>query len=272
MYKLLALDMDGTALSSDNSLSPYLQSVLKEVSRKIDVIFATGRHHIAVEPYQRMLNLTTPSICCNGTYVFDFSTHKIVMGTGLKKKDALQFYQMVSKADIKHALYVEDAIFYSLSSPPNYIDRLAKWSLSLPTDSRPKIEVIDSFKKAISGTQHVWKLLLEGQHSDLEAIIKDNWVKKTFSLERSWSNRVDCVPIGNSKGNRLAQYIGTIGVKPEEVVAAGDNYNDLSMIIMSGLGIAMENAKPSVKKQADIICSTDNNGHGLARLIEELFL
>ncbi len=272
MYKLLALDMDGTVLSSDHTISPYLKDVLTAVKEKIDVLFVTGRHHVAAQPYYQELEFTTPTICCNGTYVYDYKTQKIVMENSLKKEDALRFHRMAKEAGMKQVLYVEDAMLYSDSNPVEYIAQLVDWTKSFPESQRPKIEAVHSFEDAIYQSDYVWKLVLEGLPETLSSLIHDPWVQQTFNPEQSWFNRVDCAPAGNSKGNRLAQYIESIGISPDEVVAAGDNFNDMSMIQLAGLGVAMNNAEPEVKQVADEICETDSDGDGLAKLIEKLFL
>ncbi|MBF4364986.1 HAD hydrolase family protein, partial [Vibrio anguillarum] len=68
------------------------------------------------------------------------------------------------------------------------------------------------------------------------------WVQETFNGERSWSNRVDFAAKGNSKGQRLAEYVQSLGYHANHVLAVGDNHNDISMLDYAGLGVAMLNA------------------------------
>lgn len=272
MHKLLALDMDGTVLTSDHTISPYLKEVLKALKEKVDVLFVTGRHHIAAEPYYHDLALTTPTICCNGTYMYDYHQQKVLLENSLSKDDALRFYKMTKEAGIKQVLYVDDAMLYSDTNPVEYIDKLVHWANSFPKTERPKIEAIHSFEDAIYQARYVWKLVLEGLPETLTSLIHDPWVQSTFNPEQSWFNRVDCSPAGNSKGNRLAQYLEMQGIAPSEVMAVGDNFNDVSMIKLAGWGVAMGNAEPGVKEIADEVCTTDNDGDGLAKLLEKYFL
>ncbi|CAH6862862.1 HAD family hydrolase [Vibrio chagasii] len=95
------------------------------------------------------------------------------------------------------------------------------------------------------------------------------WVKDHFNGERSWSNRIDFAAKGNSKGLRLAEYVNELGFKPSQVIAVGDNHNDISMLQYAGLGVAMFNADDTVKSNAQVVCKTDNNQDGLAHLIRE---
>ncbi|MDC0609546.1 Cof-type HAD-IIB family hydrolase [Vibrio sp.] len=272
MYKLLALDMDGTVLSNDHIISPYLKDVLTAVKEKTHVLFVTGRHHVAAQPYHKELALTTPAICCNGTYVYDFANQKVLMENALKKQDALRFFNMAKDAGMKQVLYVADAMLYSEQNPVDYIDGLVHWAKSFPENERPKIAATHSFEEAIQSAEYVWKIVLEGLPETLTSILHDPWVQATFNPEQSWFNRVDCAPAGNSKGNRLAQYIESIGILPNEVMAVGDNFNDVSMLKFAGYGVAMKNAEPDVQSIADEVCTTTNEGDGLAKLLEKTFL
>ncbi|MFA0500109.1 HAD hydrolase family protein, partial [Vibrio sp. 10N.222.46.A1] len=93
--------------------------------------------------------------------------------------------------------------------------------------------------------------------------------EENFNGERSWSNRIDFAAKGNSKGLRLAEYIAELGYQADDVIAVGDNHNDISMLKYAGLGVAMLNADDIVKSHVQCVCSTDNNHDGLARLIRE---
>ncbi len=93
-----------------------------------------------------------------------------------------------------------------------------------------------------------------------------------FPGEKSWSNRIDFANKGNTKGGaRLAEYIQTIGIKPSEVIAIGDNHNDISMIELAGIGVAMANADDVVKRAADILTPEGNDGQGIADIISTYF-
>ena len=61
------------------------------------------------------------------------------------------------------------------------------------------------------------------------------------------------------------------GIKPEEIIAIGDDSNDINMIKNAGLGIAMKNSIPKVLEAADIITEFDNNNSGVAKVLEEIF-
>lgn len=80
-------------------------------------------------------------------------------------------------------------------------------------------------------------------------------VGQTLGLECEWSwhDQVDIAREGNSKGKRLAQWVASQGLSMQDVVAFGDNYNDLSMLEAAGTGVAMGNAVDEVKARANVV-------------------
>jgi Cof subfamily protein (haloacid dehalogenase superfamily) len=272
MYKLLALDLDGTVLNSANTISAALKETIKSISKDVMVVIVTGRHHTAAEPYYNELGLTTPIICCNGTYVYDYQSKSVLAENSISKKNAREFIALSELYSLKKVMYVQDTMTYSLDQPIEYMKALKEWSLSFPEANRPSIKQINNFNEELEITPYIWKFVVEGEGDNIEEFSSLPFIKKHFIGERSWHNRIDFSHEGNSKGNRLGRFIKAYDIQAEQVVAIGDNHNDISMIEFSGLGIAMLNAEPVVKDSADQVCETDNNDqHGLAQLIDRIF-
>ncbi|GAB7225192.1 Cof-type HAD-IIB family hydrolase [Vibrio owensii] len=269
MYKVLALDLDGTVLTDDHSIHPEVKKAIQEAQQKCHVVIVTGRHHTAARPYYDELGLTTPIICCNGTYVYDYHNDRVLKHNSIDKEDALTFIALAKEFQVKMVMYVTDAMTYSNYNPIHYMEALEKWAKTAPEHLQPKIYKIDSFSEEVRNTEFVWKFVVEGLPSSVERLIENPWMKEKFNGERSWSNRIDFAAKGNSKGLRLAEYVSELGYHPNHVIAVGDNHNDISMLRYAGLGVAMNNADETVRSSARLVCETDNNNDGLARLIRE---
>ncbi|MDA0121142.1 MULTISPECIES: Cof-type HAD-IIB family hydrolase [Vibrio] len=269
MYKVLALDLDGTVLTDDHSIHPEVKKAIQEAQQKCHVVIVTGRHHTAARPYYDELGLTTPIICCNGTYVYDYHNDRVLKHNSIEKEDALTFIALAKEFQVKMVMYVTDAMTYSNYNPIHYMEALEKWAKTAPEHLQPKIYKIDSFSEEVRNTEFVWKFVVEGLPSSVERLIENPWVKEKFNGERSWSNRIDFAAKGNCKGLRLAEYVSELGYHPNHVIAVGDNHNDISMLRYAGLGVAMNNADETVRSSARLVCETDNNNDGLARLIRE---
>ena len=85
MYKVLALDLDGTVLQDDHTIHPEVKKAIQEVKQYCHVVIVTGRHHTAARPYYYELGLDTPIICCNGTYVYDYQTETVLTQNAIDK-------------------------------------------------------------------------------------------------------------------------------------------------------------------------------------------
>src|SRR5664279_2812697 len=76
-FQLVALDLDGTALDSHLQIRPAtIEALQRARAQGVEVMLVTGRHHVATYAYWHQLGLELPAICCNGTYVYDFRTHR----------------------------------------------------------------------------------------------------------------------------------------------------------------------------------------------------
>ncbi len=269
MYKVLALDLDGTALTDNRTIHPEVKKAIQEAQQSCHVVIVTGRHHTAARPYYYELGLTTPVICCNGTYIYDYQNNQVKAHNALDKQAALDFIALAEEYNARMVMYVTDAMLYSKHEPIAYMQALESWSQNLSEQVRPNIYKIDSFSEQATLAELVWKFVVEAEPDAIEELLQQPLIQDKFCGERSWSNRIDFAAKGNTKGSRLAEYLTQQGYRPDEVIAVGDNHNDISMIRLAGLGVAMQNADDTVKSYADEICSTDNNQDGLARLIRE---
>jgi hypothetical protein len=269
MYQVLALDLDGTVLNRDHAINPEVKAAIREAQEACHVVIVTGRHHTAAKPYYEELGLDTPVICCNGTYIYDYKNQQVIRENSLDKDVARQFYNLAVDHGMKMVLYTTHAMMYSRTQPVDYMHELAGWARQYAEDVRPDIRQIDSFEDEIRNADYVWKFVIEGEPENIARLQGHELVQEHFSGERSWSNRVDFARKGNNKGGRLAEYLQEKGYLPEQVIAIGDNHNDISMLQLAGLGVAMQNADDTVKAAADMVCVTDNNSDGIARLIRE---
>ncbi|MGB5445668.1 MAG: Cof-type HAD-IIB family hydrolase [Psychromonas sp.] len=272
MYKLLALDLDGTVLNSKHQINQPLIETIKNLPDDIMVMIVTGRHHTAAKPYYDQLNLTTPIICCNGTYLYDFKTLEVISENSIPKDQALQFLSLCDQYGMKKTMYVTHSMLYDESNPMTYMETLQHWSLQFPEDDRPSIIKISDFETSIRNNNYVWKFVLEGKYEDVAAFFADPFIKTEFSVEQSFFNRFDLARKGNTKGNRLAEYISSMGIHPEQVVAIGDHNNDISMFAVAGMGVTLDHADQVVKQAANVVIDSNNDDlHGLANFINSLF-
>lgn len=270
MYKILALDLDGTVLNSKNRINPDLVKTIQQIAKKVQVVIVTGRHHVAARPYYQELMLNTPIICCNGTYIYDYENEHVIAENSLDKQLATEFIALSEQQGLKMVMYVRDAMLYSRERPIDYMEDLLQWSKSFPEGEQPNIHRVDDFNTELQNSEYIWKFVVEG--NDLDDFLKIDFVKSNFNGERSWVDRIDFCASGNSKGNRLAEHCKRLAIPLNECIAVGDNHNDISMLKIAGLSIAMQNAEQEVKSVADIVTNGSNDEDALSTLLSDLLL
>lgn len=272
-YRVIALDLDGTLLDPNKQILPQSLAAIKQArSQGIKVIIATGRHHVAIHPFYQALNLDTPAICCNGTYLYDYQTKKVLESDPLLAEEAMKVVEHLQGTDINHLMYVDDAMLYQQHN--DAIERTLKWADSLPENQRPNIHKIDNFNTAIQQVSAIWKFAT--CTPDIEKLrIFSQIIQQELELacEWSWFDQVDISKKGNSKGLRLQRWVESQGqgLTMKEVIAFGDNFNDVSMLTTAGLGVAMGNSCDEVKKYADIVIDP-NTAPGIAEVIQKYVL
>ncbi len=145
--------------------------------------------------------------------------------------------------------------------------RTRNWAQALPEDQRPVFAQVDSLAQAVREVNAVWKFALTDD--DIPRLQRfAQQVGETLGLECEWSwhDQVDIARAGNSKGKRLAQWVADQGLSMQDVVAFGDNYNDLSMLEAAGTGWRWATRWTRVKARANMVIG-DNESTSIAEFI-----
>lgn len=269
-YRVIALDLDGTLLDNQKRILPESLEVLQQARQQgVKVLIVTGRHHVAIRPFYQALELDTPAICCNGTYLYDYLGKKVIESDPLTTDAASQIIQRLADTNIHRLMYVDDAMLYDNQET---IARTLQWSNTLPVDLRPNLLQVDDFNQAMHDYKSIWKFALTTPdrnelHEFTQSIEKDLGLE----CEWSWEDQVDIAQSGNSKGKRLKRWVESQGLSMQDVLAFGDNFNDLSMLTTAGLGVAMGNAVDEIKQQATLV-TRDNTQPGIAEVIRKYVL
>ncbi len=270
-YRVIALDLDGTLLTPTKTILPEsIEALARAQQAGVKVLIVTGRHHCAIHPFYQALQLDTPAICCNGTYLYDYQAKKVLASDPLEKSQASRVIEMLDQENIHGLLYVDDAMLYQ--EPTGHVTRTLNWAQSLPEAQRPLFLQVPSLAQAALDAQSIWKFALS--HPDTRAL--QQFAERTeaelgLACEWSWHDQVDIAQAGNSKGKRLQQWVESQGLSMDQVIAFGDNHNDLSMLKNAGLGVAMGNAVDEVKECADLVIGT-NIEPGISEVVKKHFL
>lgn len=268
-YQAVAFDLDGTLLSSKSTILDSSKKVIKKIREKgIKVFIVTGRHHTAVKPYYVELELDTPIVCCNGTYLYDFSQDRVIKQNPLTSDITAFLIEQAKLLDIHTAIYTRDAMVYEKINA--HFEKLQNWVKSCPVSVRPNVYKVESFQKLIESNTTIWKVLISDPDLKKMQNFVDNLPLDQVSAEWSWHDRVDITMLGNSKGKCLKELLDQENILPENVIAFGDNFNDISMLSFVGMGIAMGESSKEVQKVAKRVIGS-NNENSIAITLNNLF-
>lgn len=270
-YRIIALDLDGTLLTQTKQILPESLNVLTQARQKgIKVVIVTGRHHVAIKPFYHALQLDTPALCCNGTYIYDFHQQQVLQKNPLTLPQSLRIIELLNDYKVHGLMYVDNAMTYEV--PDDNTVRWGVWSSRLPEALRPNIIQVKQFSETAKEANAIWKFATISDNTDSLHTFS-NVIENELGLtcEFSWHNQMDIGQAGNSKGNLLKSWVEQQGLDMSNVIAFGDNFNDLSMLEMSGLGVAMENSSDDIKAKAKLVTTT-NEQPGIANIIREYVL
>lgn len=270
-YRVIALDLDGTLLTRQKTILPESLAALQQArAAGIQVLVVTGRHHVAIHPFYQALQLDTPAICCNGTYLYDYPARRVLNASPLEKQQAQQVIGLLSQFGVHGLLYVDDAMLYQETS--GHVIRTLAWSESLPAAQRPNLQRVDSLLAAADRAEAIWKFATsDADIGKMQAFAAAVEQQLGLACEWSWHDQVDIAQAGNSKGKQLQQWVTARGLSMDQVVAFGDNYNDLSMLEAAGIGVAMGNSDDAIKARANVTIG-DNESPSIADFIRRQLL
>jgi len=250
MYRLLAIDLDGTLLTPQKLITQRTQKALFQAAEMgITIIIATGQTFQVLRQVCADLPLTAPQIIENGAIIAD-----IQHGTVLHE-------QLVPAENILPAL---DALRVYVD---NNTPRARNWyrpPLSPPVEIADVASIYPQPCIKIVGVGEVETL--REKRRELEHIFDG-----TLYVTQSSPDLVELLHPAVSKGNALRAIAADLGIAPAEVVAIGDNHNDIGMLRFAGLGVAMGHAHAEVKAAADYV-TLSNAEEGVAAVIEEVVL
>lgn len=265
-YKLLVLDLDGTLTNSQKEITPFTKEVLiKAQQQGLHIALASGRPTFGITPLAEELELKHFGgfiLSFNGGKIIDVMTGKVLFEQALPPDIPEILYNRSMEAGVSILSYNGDFI---LSETPE--NKYVQYESFL---TKMKIKGTDNFIRDLH--QPADKCLAVGDPEllvPLEEKLRQE-LSDRINVYRSEPFYLELVPKGIDKANSIKVLRNRTHTKREEIIAIGDGYNDLSMIKYVGLGVAMGNAQPPVKAQADHVLTRTNDEDGVAYFVQEI--
>ena len=277
----LAIDLDGTTLLPEGVLGDRTKDCLQKlISKGMHIIISTGRAIEASEKYRSAIGTEGPMVFFNGAEVADVPSGK-VLHTNLISLEVADF-----GADIARELGIHYQVYLPAGISPDTgkQDPKQKWEALLIEKYGPEAEMYykhTGVSAVIKDLKNIASLPLEGcikgmfiadpsLHDKVRQKFKERFGDK-ISIMRSYPTFLEVINNGVSKGEGLRIAMEHRGLKPEEVIAFGDEENDVPMFSVAGFAGAPENAREKIREQADLIYGP-NTEEGLAVYLEKVFL
>ena len=263
-YKLVAMDMDGTLLNSKRVITnETLFALKKAMASNVICTISTGRPLLGIKKYVEILGLEdSPVITYNGACVVNPKTEEILFSKDLLDCDARKIYELGSKYNVLIVVWSNNILYAN-----RFDERLESYrSLSGATPV-----LITDFEEIIK--QGISKILWSDEKEEINRYLEE-LNPNMFSNVTYVTSQPIFLEFFNkdvSKGIAVDFIAKKYGILQEEVVCIGDGLNDYEMIEYAGLGIAMGNADPEIKKIANYITGT-NDEDGIASVIYEKVL
>lgn len=266
MFKLIALDMDGTLLKSDKTISIDTHKAIQNAKAKgVKVVLATGRPVKGIQKYLQELDLLNNgdyAIAYNGAVVQNTNTGEIIAKNIMSLEDLKHLYNLSKELDVNiHALTENSCI-------------TPKWNKysQLEVDSNKiPLEILDF--SSLDNSKTIIKIMFVDEPAILERAIEriPEEVYEKYTVVRSAPYFLEFLNKRVNKGFGVELLAKSLGISAEEVICVGDAGNDVHMIEYAGLGVAMGNAFPEVKEIANYITCT-NEEDGVAEVINKFIL
>lgn len=267
---MLALDIDGTLLNSAGEITPRVREAVAGVMcAGILVTLATGRNLRGTLPIAEALQITAPMVLSNGCVVMHPITRQVLFHKHLEASvagRAVLLLQRLGLTAYASRLSLSGPEFFYQEPPsspeidlrrgrrPDSMQQVADLAAAAVQFKALKVMTLDRADVVAEAAQYLRKHL----GGECQVLVTD---------EAGGSALLEVSAQGVNKATGLAQLAALHKIRPAEIIAIGDNRNDLEMLQFAGLGVAMGNASDEVKEAAQVVTAS-NDADGVACFLE----
>ncbi|QDP39868.1 Cof-type HAD-IIB family hydrolase [Radiobacillus deserti] len=280
--KLIATDLDGTLLNGDHKISKENAEAIKKAQQQgVKLVVATGRSYNSARKPLADVGLVAPVICLNGAQIYTVEG-KLVRSVSLEKNVVMNIVEACRSMGAYFELFTNHGGFSS--SRDDFLNVMVDIMMSANPElqeedvkqhaqkrfQEEEITIIEDYEQLINRTDiEIFKLLAFSTTDETLQSIRDDLAdEQGVAITSSGFDNLEFNHPDAQKGIALELFAKDIGISMKDVMAIGDNYNDVSMLRAAGIGVAMGNADEEIKQVSDFVTKS-NLEHGVAHAIEE---
>lgn len=274
-YKLVAIDLDGTLLTDNKEITEENIKVLKQLlDNNVEVVIATGRRYWSAKKFIEKLGVNIIIMSNNGNIVRSIKDDEVLIKKYLEYEDFIKLIKEAKAKDLHpiiHADHYKEG--YDLIIEFDINDYRYK---NYIRDNEKRYKIINNLYNYTNSKVLVICFLDDyDKLKDFNNYIKNKYPQKynahiMSNLTKSGPILEIMNPLG-SKWKTLKDYCNDKNINSNEIIAIGDDNNDIEMIKNAGLGIAMKNSTDKVKKVSNLISNRSNNESGVAYELRHIF-
>lgn len=262
--RMIAIDLDGTLLRSDSTVSRHTIDVIQRARGKgVIVAIATGRMYATASPYGKLLGLgDIPMLLYAGGLIQTVESKKILFQQAISLADAAELLTLAREKNWQMQSYIDDVLRVAVYE---------KWIQDYEHITHCRALVCGDAFYTPQGRPN--KLLSRGEHRELEERKREieEAMPGRFTILFSDPTFLEIMPEGVNKGMGLARLGELFHVPVGQIMAVGDSPNDRDMMAAAGWAVAMGNASCDIKAAADYV-TISNDQDGVAAAIEKFVL
>ena len=279
--KLIALDMDGTLLSTTKTISPENKQAIKDAQAAGHIVMiCSGRPHVSLTKFLQAEGLDDlPISASNGT--ISIVDGQIIDQVVMDKTVAKKVFEWLVKHQFAFNLYTAEGVFshamffewarQDAQGRPDFEDKKAEFAR---IEAYFKTIITDRFNQweDLPADLAIFKFFVLTPEFERKKMFEDFASAVTeATFTSSHSDNVEISDARGHKGTGVTAIANYFGIPIGDIVAMGDNFNDVGMLEVAGLAVAMGNAEDGVKAIADVV-TLSNDEHGVAHAIRNYVL
>jgi hypothetical protein len=271
MYKLLALDLDGTLLRRDGTLHERDRwAIARLQSAGVRVTIATGRLYSGSRAAAQAARIEGPIACVDGSHIVDARDHSEIFHAGLVGEHALALRRVLERHATASFMFAHDSIVHDEAGEP-FSGYVRTWSPNISVVERVTSHPYWEHERGILAVVGIGtEAHVQAAAEELQSELADAAFVIRFALRRAGDMHAMVVRAkGPTKGTAVAWLAEHYGCTPADVVAVGDWLNDVPMFKVAGRSFAMVRAPEAVKQAAtDLLDADGAEEAGVAQAIE----